>query len=276
MDMEINPQQHQEQIIRIVSQVGNGAHIFAPKEWINEKVLIVRLEKKSIKEEILQRIYSYLDKIIGVFIYGSQARGEATENSDIDILIIAKEKFKIKKEGNFEFVVITEDYLNKAIETNPIMMYSIFREAKAVINEKYLDNLRKIEINSALFKPFIQTTKESLKSDEEVIELDKKTGKTISNSVIYSLILRLRGIFIINNLLNNQKYSNSLFKTWINHECKVDYNKVYSIYQALRSGKELGDETLIEQGEVLINLLKEELKKLEVLIDKYGKKKKET
>ena len=58
-----------EQLIRIVSQVGNGAHIFAPKEWINEKVLIIRLEKKTIKEQVLEKIYPHLDKIIAVFLF---------------------------------------------------------------------------------------------------------------------------------------------------------------------------------------------------------------
>lgn len=272
--MEINSQLHKEQIIRIVSSVGNGAHIFAPKEWINEKVLIVRLEKKSIKEEILQRLYPHLDKIMGVFLYGSQARNEATENSDIDVLVIAKEKFKIEKEENFDFIVISEDSLNEAIKINPIMLYSIFKEAKAIINEEYLSKLRNIKINPTLFKPFIQTTKESIKSDEEIIELDKKTGKTVSNSVLYSLILRLRGIFIIKHLLSKKSYSNSLFKTWINHKCKIDYEKVYSVYQALRSGKELKDELPIEIGEILIDLLKEELKNPEHLISKNGKEKK--
>jgi len=251
--------------------VGNGAHIFAPKEWINEKVLIVRLEKKSIKEKILQKLYPHLDKIIGVFLYGSQARGEATENSDVDILVIAKEKFEIKKEENFEVIIIREDSLGNAIKTNPLMLYSIFKEAKAIINEGYLNKLRQIKINPVLFKPFIQTTKESIKSDEEIIELDKKTGKTISNSVLYSLILRLRGIFIIRGLLNDEDYSNSLFKKWINHKCKINYEEVYSIYQALRSEKELKDEAPIEFGETLVDLLKKELKKLEQLINKHGK-----
>ena len=35
----------QEQIIREVKKIGNGAHIFTPKEWIGEKVIIVRTKK---------------------------------------------------------------------------------------------------------------------------------------------------------------------------------------------------------------------------------------
>lgn len=261
----------QEQLIRQVTEIGNGAHIFAPKEWANEKVLIVRLEKKSIKERILEMLYPHLDKIITVLLYGSHGRNEADEDSDIDVLIIAKDKFKLNKKRNIEFTVISEDFLNSAIKINPIMMYSIFREAKALINQSYLEKLQKIEINSGLFKPFIKSTKESIKSSEEIIELDKKTGKTASNSIIYSLILRLRGIFIIHQLLKNKTYSNVLFKKWITDNCKINYNELYEIYRIVRAEKKVKDKVSIENTEILLKFLKEELKKLEIIITKDGK-----
>src|SRR3989344_6570915 len=125
--MELNLQAHPEQLIRRVTGVGNGAHIFAPKEWINESVLVVRLEKKSIKEEILEMLYAHLDKVIAVFLFGSHARAEEAEDSDVDVLVIAKEKFGVDKKPNYDFIVITEDFLPSAVKINPIMMYSIFR-----------------------------------------------------------------------------------------------------------------------------------------------------
>ena len=265
----------QEQLIRQVTEIGNGAHIFAPKEWTNEKVLIVRLEKKSIKEKILEMLYPHLDKIITVLLYGSHGRNEADEDSDIDVLVIAKDKFKLNKKMNIEFTVISEDFLNSAIKINPIMMYSIFREAKALINQSYLEKLKKIKINLGLFKPFIKSTKESIKSSEEIIELDKKTGKTASNSIIYSLILRLRGIFIIHQLLKNKTYSNVLFKKWITDNCKINYNELYEIYRIVRAEKKVKDKISIENAEILLKFLKEELKKLEIIITKDGKLKKE-
>ena len=81
----------------------------------------------------------------------------------------------------------------------------------------------------------------------------------------------MRGIFIIKNLLNDEDYSNSLFKKWINSKCKIDYEEVYSIYQALRAEKELKDSSPIKSGVILIDLLKEELRKIEQLISKNGK-----
>ncbi len=256
----------QEQIIRKVTEIGNGAHIFAPKEWVNEKVLIIRLEKKTIKDRILEILYPHLDKIISVLLYGSHARNEADQDSDVDILIIAKEKFKIENQQGMEFIVISENSLDSAIKTNPIMMYSIIKEAKPMINSSYLETLTKIKINSKLFKPFIDSTKSSISSSQELIELDKKTGKTASNSVLYSLILRLRGVFIISRLLNNKEYSNALFKKFLTENCKIDYDKIYEIYRTVRDNKELKDLIPINQEEVLLAFLEQETKKLEKLV----------
>ena len=195
-----------EQIVREVNLIGNGAHIFAPKEWANEKVLVVRLEKKSVKEELLEILYPYLDKITAVFIYGSYARKEETKDSDVDVLVIAKEKFKIEKNNKFQIIVLAEVEIDNTVRLNPILMYSIFKEASAVINSGYLELLKKHKIDYSSFSSFIKSSHDSLKSNIELLELDKKTGKNVSNSIIYSLILRLRGIFIIENLIKNIFY----------------------------------------------------------------------
>jgi predicted nucleotidyltransferase len=256
----------QEQLQRIVTKIGNGAHIFAPKEWINEKVLIIRLEKKNIKEQILEKIYPHLEKVIAVFLYGSHAREEATASSDVDVLIIAKEKFSIEKEQGQDFLVIKEDKISEAIKTNPILMYSIIKEAKSIINKDYLDKLKLTKINKNDFKEFIKKTKESINSNKEIIELDKKTGKYSSSSVIYSAILRLRGIFIIKCLIDDSEFSNSKFKKWLN-PIKIDYEEIYEIYRRVRD-TDYNEETktAIEQEERLVNFLEKNLKELEVEI----------
>ena len=253
---------YKEQIVRKAGKIGNGSHVFVPKEWENEEVLIVRIGKKSIKEEIIDMLFPYLDKVMGVFIFGSHARGEFSENSDIDVLIIAKEKFKIEKRKDFEIIIIEESRIKEAIKTNPIMMYSIFKEAKPLINTQYLENLEKLEIDRNYFKKFIYSSYESIKSDKEILLLDKRTGKTASNAVVYSLILRLRGIFIINRLFKKQKYSNKLFKEWILNNCKIELEKAYESYQSIRDNKRKKDILNIEDAEMLLNFLEKELKKL--------------
>ena len=253
---------YKEQIVRKASKIGNGSHVFVPREWENEEVLVVRIGKKSIKEELIEMLFPYLDRIIGVFIFGSHARNEFSENSDIDILIIAKEKFKIEKRNGFEIIIIEERRIREAIKTNPIIMYSIFREAKPIINLQYLENLKKLKIEKSYFKQFILTSYKSIRSDKEILFLDRKTGKTASNAVVYSLVLRLRGIFIINKLIKKQEYSNKLFKEWILNNCNIAFKKVYEAYQSVRDNKEKEDVLSIKDAEMLLKFLEKELKKL--------------
>lgn len=248
-----------EQLIRIVSSVGNGAHVFAPREWLNEKVLIVRLGKNDIKEQIFEAIYPYLDKIISVVLYGSHARKEATEFSDIDVLLITKEKFVIPKKDKMDILIIPEDKIEKAIEINPIMMYSLFREGIALVNEQYLDNLREIQINPKLFKSFLDETSLSLNSDNELLKLDEKTGKFASSALIYSLFLRLRGIFILHCLSNKKVYFNGLFRKWILENCKINYEKFYFSYVSVRDNQKIKDEILISETQELLSFLEKEL-----------------
>ena len=251
----------QEQLVRKVSNFGNGAHVFIPKEWMNEEVLVVRLEKKTIKQQILEILSPNLEKVIGVFLYGSQARGENNENSDVDLFVIAKERFKIEKKIGYDILILTEEEIEKAIRINPILMYSIFREAEPIINSSYHKKLEKYKVESKNFKRFLEQTKESIKSSEELLELDKKTGKFASNSVVYSLILRLRGIFIVNALLEKKRYYNLNFRKFILSK-NIDFDKVYLAYQAVRANKKIKETVLIAQVELLMDLLKNELDEL--------------
>ena len=256
-----------EQLVKVVSQIGNGAHIFAPKEWIDEKVLIIRLEKKTIKEQIIEKIYPYLDKIIAVFLYGSHARNEANESSDLDVLIIAREKFKIENQKGQEFIILTAEEIPKAIESNPILMYSMAREAIAIINQDYLEKLKKLKINVNYLRKFLKQSKDSIKLSRELIELDKRTGEYSSDSVIYSAILRLRAVFIIGCILNKTLFYNSNFKIWLKN-INIDYSKAYQIYQEVRAGSFGKDTSLkVEQEEKLINFLEQEIIKLEKKLD---------
>jgi len=252
----------EEKIIRKVTRIGNGAHIFAPKEWLNEKVAIIRTLKKDPKEEILPLIYAHLDKIISVLLFGSYARNEQEEDSDIDIFIISSEKFKINAKG-IETIIIPENKLETAKKLNPLLFYSMLQEAKPIINPAYLDRLRQEKTRFDYFKDFLEDTKKSIISSEEIMEMDKKLkSREASESVIYSLILRLRGLFIINLLLNKKMYSKTKFKDWIVKNSEINYDKIYKIYRAVRDNKKTGETISINDAEYLLSFLIKETKKI--------------
>lgn len=253
----------EERLIRKVTEIGNGAHIFAPREWLNEEVIIVRTPRINPKEEIIKVLGPYLDKVIAIFLYGSYARGEQERDSDIDVLVISREKFSVKYK-NMEIVVIPESKIKSAIKLNPLLFYSMLNEALPIINSSYFEKLKHEKIDFSLFNEVIKDTKESLKSSQEIMEMDYRLkSKIASESVVYSLILRLRGLFIINLLLSNKKYSKQSFRNWLIANSNIDYEKIYNIYRAIRDNKKVAEKVPIEQAESLIKLLFKEIKKLE-------------
>lgn len=254
----------EEKIIRRVSEFGNGAHVFVPKNWANDEVTLIRIQKKDVKEQIISLLSPYFEKIIAVFLYGSYARNEQNKNSDVDLFIISSEKFSLKKE-NFEIKVIEEGKLDKAKKINPILFYSMIREAKPIINKNYLENLRMERINKNYFKEFIRSTKKMITLNKKMIFLDKESDlKFVSDSTVYSLILRLRGIFLINCLTKGEEYSNLNFKKWVTRDFSGDYEKAYNIYTLIRDSKKVKEHILFSDAEQLSHLL-------EIEIKKYGK-----
>jgi predicted nucleotidyltransferase len=249
----------EEKIIRRVSEFGNGAHVFVPKAWANDEITLIRIRKKDIKDQIIDLISPYLDKIIAVFLYGSYARNEQNKNSDIDLFIISSENFSLKKE-NFEINIVEEDKLNKAKKINPILFYSMIQEAKPIINNNYLEKLKIEKLDRNNFVDFIESTKKMIETNKKKIDKESDS-EFVSDSTVYSLILRLRGIFLINCLIKNEQYSSLNFKKWIIKHFSGDFQKVYNIYTSIRDNKKVEESVSLNDAEQLLNLLQIEVEK---------------
>ena len=249
---------NEEHLIRVAKLFGNGAHVFVPKEWIGEQIVLIR-EKKSLKEKILSVLDPYLEFIVGIYIYGSYVRNEQTKDSDIDLFVLSNKKIKIKAEG-FEILCLRQEEIEKAIKLEPVLMYSILSEAKPIINSKLLDEL-KIRYKPKLsdFKEFLKDCKRIITINEEFLELEK--GEYISgNAIIYSLILRLRGIFIIKSFLRGQIYSHKFFKNWIKNKLpQIDFDNVYEAYRNSKNEQVFKQKIRINDIKLLLNYLKNEV-----------------
>ena len=265
-----------EQIVKTVVKSGNGGAVWVPKDWLGQEVVVILPQKPEleIKEKIIRLLEPYLKDIISVFIYGSYARHEETKQSDIDVMVITEKAVKINiKESKLEITAFELEKFRKAVEKYPVMYYQIVQEAEPLINSHVLEDLKEIKINKENFKDYLNETKEHIKSNEELLELDKLDGEFIkSYSILYSTVLRLRGIFIMKVILYKEKFLNKEFEKWLIKQGidNKEFEQSYSAYRMIRDNVKIKNVKIkTSTAEKLLNILENELKHIESMI--HGK-----
>ena len=253
-----------EQILKTVVRSGNGGAVWVPKSWLGEKVIVI-LPKKSelpLREKIIHLLEPYLKDIICVAIYGSYSRDEQTKNSDVDVLVLTNRNIKIDiKNDHLDIITFSVDKCEIAIEKNPFY-YQIVQEAEALLNSHVLEKLKKIEIKKESLKNYLKETQDHIRSNKELIELDKLDSEYVkSYSVIYSSILRLRGLFVIECILNKDSFSNKKFKKKLINLglSEKEFKDSYSLYQIMRNNDKTKIEIKILTAEKLLNISEKEI-----------------
>jgi len=240
-------------MIKEAKPFGNGAQILVSKEWIGKKVVLELKDKtiEDIKEDILPRIRD-LNSVASIVLIGSYVRKEQSDDSDIDIVIFCTKKPELKL-YNYHIVLINVNKLEEEINMNPALFKSILDEGVVILNESFLKN---INIKSRYIKEHKKECLNAYFLNKRFIELDKKQNM-VSESVVYSIILRLRSLFILKN-----KYSFKEFKIWLIKKGINEFDKLYEIYKFVRDGKEIKeiDIKLIKDIEKANKLLAKESK----------------
>lgn len=242
----------QEQLRKKVVKFGNGSIVYTPKNWIGREV-IVTLPKLSMKEELFKFLDPYLLHIQGIYLYGSYARNEQEQDSDIDVLIIADKKFKIKMKG-YDINVLTNDYLKKPVDPFCFLM---LKEAKAILNGNLLDKIRPVTVSKKSIRWILDNTKSVLNINRDFIDLEDENFE--NGAVIYSLMLRLRGLYMMDCVLKNKSYSNENFNRFVKtNGLKDDF---YRIYRRVRDNKNVKIRVMKNDVEKLYELVKDETEK---------------
>jgi predicted nucleotidyltransferase len=226
-----------ETIKKQTIRLGNSAGVLLPREWLNSIVEVKLLKTPITKEAILKdlNIYlkDYLENIFGIYLIGSYARGDYDENSDIDVLVITDKINKSIKKNNYEIILISEDNLLKKLFKN-LYLISGIRESEPIINKRLLEKFKEIKpkINIKEHKKEIESV---LAINKDMIDTAKEYNQNVLDGTIYSLVLRLRELYLIKCIINDKKTDK---KEFLKHISK----KTYEAYlRVKRDEKEIND-----------------------------------
>ena len=224
------------ELIRKITKMGNSSHVVLPKEWLNGRARVELIEKPTnIKEDVLRILSSHLKDILGIYLVGSYARGEETEKSDVDVLVVTDDLDKKIREGKYEMTLISKDNLDKSLKRNILPLLPMIMEAKTIMNKELIEKYKNTKISKENTKWIIDLTKSSRKICKIAIEMSKEDNKNLSDGVVYSLILGLRTIYVLDCLKKDKIPTSKGLKDLILHLVKTE--EPYNAYLRVKNNQ---------------------------------------
>lgn len=252
------------EIIKQAFKLGNSAGVLLPIEWKDKRVIV-----KLIDRSITRDIFEILDKrdmlknTISIFLAGSYARGEETESSDIDVLVVTDCVDKQIKIGKYDIFFISKNRFEKTVKES-LYLASLINEAKAILNDDLL-KYYKTKVKDILIKKHLVDIKSVTKINEKVVVIDEESGEKVMDETIYSVILRLREIYLIECLRNKKNPSN---KEFLNLIRRVASEESYNAYLRIKNNLKSRRVVSVKETIALIGEIKERIRDLE-----HGEKK---
>ncbi|MEK6894869.1 MAG: nucleotidyltransferase domain-containing protein [Nanoarchaeota archaeon] len=253
--------------IKKTVKAGNSSAVILPRAWLDQEVRVELIKKtpQKILYETLSIVGRYIDtkEIIGIYLVGSYARQEDSGESDIDILIVTSNVDKeMIHDGIYSILIISDELLRWKLENDLLPIGPMIKEAISLINSSYLNSI-KITPTVNNLKWYIETTKDKLGLIRNVLDITKEK---VNDKVVYSLVLRIRTLYTILKLINNEKYSKKEFVRLI--EKISGTTKVYDSYVLVKNNLEKDAVCTKEEAEKLYTYLANQLKKVIILLKK--------
>lgn len=243
-----------EQLIKPIVRVGNSAGVILPKEWLHHEAKIELIVKTPDIFDILTQEKISLEKVKGIYIVGSYARGEQTKDSDYDILVITDGIDSKIKQSNSEIILISEDNLIDSLSQNILPILPMIKESKPILNSSLIESYRNTKINSKNLRWHLDTTKSAIKLIEQTLELDKEVSDKTPNLIAYPLVLRLRECYIVDCLRKDKIYSNKELISLIKK--LTGSTEIYSEYKSIKSDKKNKNTISIKSAESILSYIK--------------------
>lgn len=204
------------ELIKPIVRVGNSAGVILPREFLHGRAKIEIMERPlNIKKDIFEILDPYLYDVLGIYLVGSYAREEQNEKSDVDMIVITEKTNKKIKKKPYEIILVTKNNVEEELKRNALPILPMLKEAKPILNETLIDKYRETSLTKENLKWHIELTKSALKVNKAGIKLDKLMNSLCSDANAYSLVLRLRGIYLVDCMIKNKLWSTKEFLSLI-------------------------------------------------------------
>ena len=261
-------------IIKKAVEIGNGAAVYVPKEYGGKSITILLPEGiEEIKKRVLSKLINFMPNVLGVYLYGSYARDEETNESDIDVLTIVQERDERIKNciEDMDLRVLTLKNVKDSVKNFPIPIMTILQESKVFLNPLLLQELKQEKINLNGIKWHFEEINRMIRIIEKFIEVDEIN---IDPSQVYSLMMRARVLYMIECLIMNKSFSNENVRKRIQGyglDSKL-FENYYTIYQKIRNNEKTREIIEKKEIEMFIEIIKKYSKTLENETKKKSKK----
>lgn len=247
-------------IVKQTREVGTSAGVLLPRSWLNKQVVVTLFSPS--KEEITKEILDILlkknlnEEIKGIYLFGSYARGDYSSDSDIDVLVITQKTSKLIDEGNYEITLLSEENFSKGLLSG-LYYQSIIREIKVLVNRELMEkySFKKYDLN---LRKSLSEIERIFEINKDIVEICMENNKNIPDGIIYSLVLRLRELFIIKCLVANKRYNKKSF-------IEITSEKVYLAYSRVKRDKKDVNDISPDEAINILNLTQKWLKDLKGL-----------
>lgn len=243
----------EQELIRVARRVGTSSGVILPIKLLGATVKVSVLEEPinplldSLR--ILEK-HKLSSDVLSIGLIGSYARGENDVGSDVDILVISEGVNMTIEKGKYSIVVVSRNELKKSLKSNLIYYFPMIREAVPLMNEHLLNDFKKYKVDNGSLKMFVRDTKRALLRAKRMIKLDEKIGnKNTGDSVAYSLILRLRSLYLLKKINENKKATKREFLKFVSPV-------MYERYKAVKDGKMSNRTPIVEAVKMIEDIEK--------------------
>jgi len=246
-----------EKIVKQTREVGTSAGVLLPRSWLNKQVVVTLFKpsEEKIAKDVLEIIFKYNlnEETNGIYLFGSYSRGDFDFNSDIDILILTKDTNKLINYNNYEILLVSEGSFPKNLPNN-LNYLSMLKEIKVIFNKELIEKYqnKKIKFN---FKKILSEIEGIFNINKDTIRVCEENNMNIPDGIVYSLILRLRELYLIKCFFSKKSYYKKDFLRFIGE-------KVYSAYLRIKRNEKESNNLLPHEANRIINLSEKWLKEL--------------